>query len=331
MKLNKLESNMRILVVVLGRLGDMVLATPMFSTIKRKYPDSELFLLAGEHNHHIIKGNPNLSDIYVYEKNPIKIIKLFLKIRRMKFDYLIDPKDHYSNESSLIAKFSKAIHKIGFNKENTNTFDITLDNDVINYDLHFTERCLKSLKYLGVEPFSVIPKPEIIVNEQIDKEITEKLNGLRDFILINTSSNSEFRMWGDENWYNFISKISQNNTLVVIYQKDRINFIIELLSKNIQVVVIESNNIFEAVSIIKCAKMLITPDTSLVHIASAFNVPVLGLYISNQANFKKFYPLSDNHEVVHSPDEVVGIKSITVDDLYYGFIRLISKIDRSSI
>ena len=48
------------------------------------------------------------------------------------------------------------------------------------------------------------------------------------------------------------------------------------------------------------SKLLISVDTSLVHLAAALKIPVLGLYSNDKKNFARYSPLSSNAKTVNS-------------------------------
>jgi ADP-heptose:LPS heptosyltransferase len=59
---------------------------------------------------------------------------------------------------------------------------------------------------------------------------------------------------------------------------------------------------------------VVTPDTSVVHIASAFNVPQVALFPPVEWNLHKFRPLSDR-SVVLQPSEGAPLASIRTEDV----------------
>jgi len=318
---------MKILVIQLGRIGDMILATPMFSAIKTKFPLCELHVLTSRHNHSILKDNPNVDSIRVYEKSPDKFIKSIYKINRQHYDYLIDPKDHFSMESNIIAFWSGAKFKIGLNQNNHNNYNVSISHQEESKGLHYTQRCLKSLAYFGIVVPQIPPRPELFLNTETEKNINEILIGKSHYILINISASSPNKMWQNEKWKEFINKISYTNEkLYIINPASHENEIDEILKKCTNVISIKSGNIMAAFSIISRAKLLITPDTSLVHVAAAFNIPVLSLYSGMENFYEKFYPLSDIYKVVKAPDVENGIKNISVEELFSAYGKIIEQL-----
>ncbi len=318
---------MKILVVLLGRIGDMILATPMFSEIKKRYPDSEIHVLAGRNNFNVLTNNPNVNKILVYHKSFFSILKTYFELTKQKYDFLIDPKDHFSRESKLISIIAHAKIKIGFNRIGSNSFDVSISPQEENSQLHYAQRCIKALEYLQIDLNEQIPRPELFLSPKSEEYINKELLGVSNYVLINVAANSDYRMWVLDYWIEFIGIISEyEEKIIILYQSDNKELVNQIIKHSSKVIGVQSDNIQDAFSIVRRAKLLVTPDTSLVHIASAFNLPVLGLYICNEVNYNKFFPLSDISEVVKSPDEVVGIKSISVNQLYQGYLRIIEKI-----
>ena len=56
----------RILVVKLDHLGDVILATPVFSNLRQAYPNAELHALTGTWSRVILERHPDVSTIFDY-------------------------------------------------------------------------------------------------------------------------------------------------------------------------------------------------------------------------------------------------------------------------
>jgi ADP-heptose:LPS heptosyltransferase len=94
-----------------------------------------------------------------------------------------------------------------------------------------------------------------------------------------------------------------------------------------------SNNIFQMkyhsfqhfAAYIRHSNLLITPDTSAVHVASAFNVPVIALYPGVEWNFVSWQPLSDLKISLVSKTE--RINDISVEEVLKAFDTIRKKIN----
>ena len=58
----------RILVVRRDNIGDLVCTTPAIADLRKQYPDAEIAALVNSYNAEVLKGNPNLDHVFVYQK-----------------------------------------------------------------------------------------------------------------------------------------------------------------------------------------------------------------------------------------------------------------------
>ncbi|MBI3258961.1 MAG: glycosyltransferase family 9 protein [Ignavibacteriae bacterium] len=300
---------MKILIVQIGLYGDMVLTTPLFREIHTKYPDAQIHILASRKNYKIIESNPHIQKIWIYEKN-LKIVQLMFALRAEKFDVWIDPKDHASSESSLLAKFSNAKIKIGWNNEESNIFTHPT-NHLNNPNHHRIETNLAALVPLGITPQSDL-LPELFPLKDSEQFVERFLGGIGTPVVVNISAGNESRYLPIETWQKICNGIRL--PIVLNYIPNDANFATEIKGNNPNINLFQSRSILDAVSLIKRARILISPDTSVIHIASAFNIPTLGLYSSFEWNYIRFKPLSSQSLAIQSK-EGKAVRDIASDEI----------------
>ena len=84
---------------------------------------------------------------------------------------------------------------------------------------------------------------------------------------------------------------------------------------------------FEYESIIDDSEMLISLDTSLIHLASALGKPVLGLYNNDMLNHTRYSPYNTISESVISDTEFIrDIEPSSIIDSYSKLFAKIKKI-----
>jgi ADP-heptose:LPS heptosyltransferase len=305
---------MKILVVQIGRLGDVILLTPMLRALKQKFPQSEIHFLAGRRNAIMLKGNPHVSKVFTYDKNPYKIILLLLQLRREKYDLWIDPKDHYSRESSLLARFSNAKKKIGCNKKGGEIFETHVEFPGEMKTLHMVERNLLAIQFLKVNHHNIrselplLPESESFVGEFLKENAEEKnpsvlrtspflRETLKKKVVVNISASTESRYWQQEKWTElFKSDVFKNRQIFLTFAPEDLAKAEELLRETPGLTLFRSRSIWDVVSLVKAADVVITPDTAVVHIAAAFDKPIVALFPAQEWNFYKFRPLSTHAE-----------------------------------
>jgi len=75
-----------------------------------------------------------------------------------------------------------------------------------------------------------------------------------------------------------------------------------------------TKSILDVAALIDNLDLIITPDTSIVHIASTFNKPVITIHENNQDSFRLFAPTSDLSKTVFAKSKN-GLEDYNVDDI----------------
>lgn len=321
---------MKIIMVQLGRIGDMILLTPAIRAVKEKYPHAKIDILAGRHNFAALKNNPNINRVIVYEKTPLKIIKTIFDLRKEKYDYYIDPKDHKSSESRIFAKLARAKTKIGLNQQDKKAFDLSIPGDSENDGLHFSQRAFNPLKYINIDFPDAVPKPDLYQDRESVEYVKEYLANLNleAYYVLNLSASMEHKMWDTENWIKLYKEFPNLQKKTVLSyappEKEKAEL---LLSACSEINNFKSRNLNDAISLIANSKLLISPDTAMVHVAAAYGIPLLGLYSGLDDFYAKFFAACSVKEIVRAEKGDYGIKSIKYDDVKSALEKILQKID----
>ena len=316
-----------ILIVQIGKLGDMILTTPLFREIKKLFPDSLLSVLASDSNKIIAKNDRNVNNVIVYEKNLLSYPKLYFSGIRNQ-DLWIDTKNNYSKTSSFLVKLFKPELSMGYNFQKP-VFEIDLNN--FQAGEHATEINLSPLLYFEDNDSTLNKTPEIIIPENIQlkmKALTEQ-NTCNKKVIVNISAGDKNRYLKKETWVEVIEKIGGKDQYCIYLigldkDKDLINFILSK-TKNLNTIYVKTENIMETSEMIRNSDLVISPDTSIIHICSTFNIPVIGIYPDVKWNLGKFYPLSDIKEVIVSGNKN-DIEDVRSDQIINSFDQIIKKI-----
>ncbi len=325
--MSKSEVN-KILIVQLGKLGDLILTTPLFSELKKKYK-ADISLLVHKRTEQLLEVIPYISNTFIYDKKLLSIPLLLHSIRKHHFDLLIDVKDHYSSESYYIAKFSKAKIKIGFNQNKT-VFNYSIPADYEQEKTHAVFRNLNPLEYFNSELPINPPRPKLIIPESSINNFKKFLGyySITEFAFINYSASSKTRYWAIDKWKKLINeKIGSSVSIVIsglLSDKDEINQIVSGTKNTYLYISEDIKNILPA---IESAKFVISPDTSVTHIASAFNKPQLAIFSNYERNTNKFLPLSDKYVIVLPTEKSAALSSLGYEEVATAFDELCNKLD----
>lgn len=315
---------LKILVVQIGKLGDMILTTPLFRNLKRLYPNSSLTVLASERNFELAQNHPAVDKVLVYKKSSLKTFQLLFNLKSHTFNIWIDPKKEKSKTSTFLLKYAKPRLSIGFNHDEPEPlFDIDLTT--IQSGNHAVDINLSPLKALN-SGFSVDSRmPDIGIPEKIMDEIHNRFINIQgNKVFINLSAGMPARMWGKDNWINFIKRIEGNYSLIVnsygIDSKELLD-IKNQISDNINW--LDNLTPLELAEVINISDIVISPDTAAIHMASAFNKPVIDLMNNVEWNIERFAPLSEKQKILVS-GESNSLETITPDDVHRALDELLN-------
>jgi len=108
----------KILVIQQKMIGDVLTSSIICNNLKLIYPDSQVDYLIYPFTKPVVENNPNIDNLLLFEEkyksDKIEFFKFLLRIRKSKYDIVIDA--YGKIESQLFVIFSGAKIKIGFQK-----------------------------------------------------------------------------------------------------------------------------------------------------------------------------------------------------------------------
>jgi len=324
------QSPESIAVIQIGKIGDMILTTPLFSQIKKIYPESELIVLASEKNYYLAETHASVDKVLTFKKN-LSGIRTFLSLRTSVLKYWIDTKNMYSKTAALLVKNAKPETSLGFN------FDEPIFTESLN-DFTFGEHAidinLSPVNFFNQTEniFSNSLKPELNIPSKDRENMKEKMGriSMSKNILVNYSAGSENRYLNTEIWIESLNNLILNNKEKLFItglteDEKSIEKIIRRV-KNNKIKYLKTANFFEFAAAIEMSDIVITADTSAVHVCSAFNRAIIAMYPDVKWNYEKFRPLSFINEVIFSDNEnnMDGIDPGSISDKLHKILPLIS-------
>jgi ADP-heptose:LPS heptosyltransferase len=310
-----------ILILTYDKIGDMVLTTPMLRILKENYPDVNIDVFASSRNKDIIKYNPNIRNIYEFnneDKSKVfKNIKAILKARKTKYDYIIDCWRKISLFQFLKLRFLRA--KIKITPYKLNYFEkITgyKTNDLKIYDRVHGNRKNKHFSRFFIELLGNLNKKNInnasydfyynSMGKNKAKKLLSKID-TKNIVVFNTDSRTDERSINFKDIKLIVGEILKNKdvSIIVLAKKNRL----KKLKKNENLKYdnlyfsYSLDSILEIGPIFEKTDVLISPDTSFIHIGCAFDIKIIGIYSNNMGNYKRFKPRTGEFGVVFSDND----------------------------
>lgn len=326
------ENIKRVLFIRPEKLGDMVISLPVFHNLKKLWPHIEIYIVGSPRSEAVIRQDQRFAGVFLYTKNIFKDWSMVRQIRKLNIDVVADMVCDDSVTSLYLTQFcSPTASRIGLGKNRHKKF---YD---FNYlyrtedSAHVVDNTLKLLTAFGIEtePLEKHVPPDIDDDgfETAD-HFVRSLNGSERSYLIglNISAGRPSRVWQsakNEELIRLILNRFKSCQIVISSDpsdRDKAVALANKFDRSVDVIP-PGLNLLEVSAIISKFRLLITPDTSLVHIARSFRVPVVGLYTRFAKNFELWRPFDQKGGAVISGNDY-NIFDIEVDELFDEVVRL---------
>ena len=321
-----IKKSKSVLVLKYDRIGDMVVSTPIFRELKLAYPNIKISVLASKENKDVIKNNPYIDKIYTNYKNQIfNDLPTLLNLRRKNFDVCIEL-EHSVIPHAIFRliiinpKKILTIHKdgrYGVEGSNLKLYDYFTKK---NTKSHFGKIWLETLVFFGIKPSSY--DYDFFLGS-IEKEKAKKFVislGKKIKIGINTEGSfpeKSIQIKELEKICIGLYKNFSNIKIVILTQPEKLlekEKLILDLGLDYVVTSYRTESIIDAAALIEQLDLIITPDTSIVHIASAFNKPIVSIHENNKDSFRLWSPASTLSKTIFSSSSY-GLVGYSVDDI----------------
>ena len=264
-----------------GKIGDMVVNSLMFREIKKVYPDIKIGVVARGAAIDIIKDNPNVDKIYEYYKDRKKIKDLALKIKEEKYDLLIDFSEMLRVNQMMLINLCGARINIGLDRKDWKLFDLSIESSKdFKWTEHITNRYLAYLIKLGLKKESIDISYDIYLKDEKKYETFFYKIKENKKLILNPYGASKHKSFNMETLENIITYLKDKDiAIILVYFGDKYKEL-EFLEKKYKSVYIPKKieSILNTAILIKKSDYVISPDTSIVHIASAFNKKMITVY-----------------------------------------------------
>jgi ADP-heptose:LPS heptosyltransferase len=279
-------------------VGDMIAALPIVDAVKKRNPKTRIGIITSARNESLLRCEKQIDEQYSFIGR--KDWKHYSELRRARRDkYQVILNIHFAQMSdqgiyanimgpsaikvSVSHPARKNIYKALFNhlseslrfRVHLTQLSFKLLDDVVDFDppLRASESRLR---------INVCEDSIKIVNDQID-QLLEKLEA-KWFIYYNPEARNPFREYGMVNFAKFAKRFTEQYPEAAIFvtsspvRQQGVRNVIEQGSLARVAFFETSYDLLELAALSRRAKLVITPDTSIIHFATAERRPVLILW-----------------------------------------------------
>ena len=322
-----------------GKIGDMIVNSLMFREIKKVYPDIRIGVIARGAAIDIIKDNPNVDKIYEYYKDRKKIKDLALKIKEEKYDLLIDFSEMLRVNQMMLINLCRARINIGLDRKDWELFDLSIESGKdFKWTEHITKRYLAYLIKLGLKKENIDISYDIYLKDE--KKYEFFFNEIKENkkLILNPYGASKHKSFNIETLENIITYLKDKDIAIILtYFGDKYKEL-EFLEKKYKYVYIPKKieSILDTAILIKKSDYVISPDTSIVHIASAFNKKMITVYPPKGGKYGVDHlvwaPKSEYSRVIFCKDKIgtydeIDINTFNMEEMKEEILKLINNSD----
>jgi ADP-heptose:LPS heptosyltransferase len=262
----------KILIIRFSSIGDIVLTTPVIRCVKQQIEDAEVHFVTKESFREVLTNNPYIDKLYTFKKD---IPEIYNQLKAEHYDVVIDL---HKNLRSFRLKKHLGVKSYSFDKINVQKFV------AVNFKMtsslparHIVDRYFEAVKDLDVK--SDGKGLDYFLNEKDKVDVAKAFfNGeKKDFVALVAGGSYYTKKIPLQK----LEEICRKVTLPVIVVGDKSDAEVAetLAEKFIHV----SNacgkfSINQSASIIQQSAAVITSDTGLMHIASAFKKRIFSLW-----------------------------------------------------
>ena len=273
----------RILVVRTDKIGDAVNSTPLFNVLRRAFPDAAIDLVLGRRNRVLapLLPAPLFRHILFAPNKPIEAIRFARALRRNRYDLAINLLPNDSNTAALVTILSGARIKLGFANAASAFYDIVipLDANAIPY----ARRTLSLASGLGIAlpdeadaPLTLAIPPA--ASESINSIESDLRTAGRPVAMINISCTMPERFWGADVSARLARDLRAAGLEPVhVAPPSDVAAQQQIAAASAARAIAPRASLAEFVAILSCADLIVTPDTSVAHIAAALGKPTVML------------------------------------------------------
>jgi heptosyltransferase-1 len=330
-----------ILIIKPSSLGDIVLALPALSALRRNFPRARISWLVKPDFTAILEDNPDLDEIILFDRKLLgkvlyspkafaALISLIGRLRRSRFDAVFDFQGLFRTAS--LALLSGCPRRIGMAKPRERVHLFYTDKVAPpTGSIHVVDHYLEMVKCAGVTDVEV--RFTLPVGPEAEKKVADLLNShnvnRENYAVLVPSSAHPDKCWPREKFAALADMIAERFGMSIVttgtISEKPICDEVRKMAKTAVVNLAGQTNIRELAAVLRSAKLVICNDTGPGHIAAALGIPMVMLFgRTNPARVAPYRRANcfvavdpeGRGSIIDSPDPKHHIKNVTVEQVY---------------
>jgi len=324
-----------LLIIRPGGIGDAVLLATAISSLKHKYPNICITILAEQRNAGVFSLIPAVDEVFRYD-SPSEFIQVLFG----KYDVVIDT-EQWHRLSAVVARMARAPIKIGFDtNERRRMFTNRIQYDPDAYEV---DNFMSLLKPLGADWQRDVSGPTLSLPLQAVSKAAQLLQplGYDSFVAVFPGASIPEKRWGADNFRKVAKMLAVFGIkIVVVGGKEDQQQGEVIAGDGFGLNLAGLTSLSETAAVIQKSSLLLSGDSGVLHIAVGLGVPTVSLF--GPGKVKKWAPQGERHIVINkelpcSPCTTFGttppcpinaqcMRDITVDEVANAVTMLLTSV-----
>lgn len=273
----------RILVVLLGAIGDVTRALPLLERLRRGYPHARIAWAVEPAAAPLLQHHPALDDLLVFDRpgGAPAFARFLRQVRAQQPDLTLDLQRHL--KSGIISRASGAPVRLGFHRRNGREGNWLFNTHSVDPLPHFSPKLRQFLAFadwLGIASAPVTFGLQLTAAEE--QHVNELLAGVdAPFVVAFVGSSCESRLWFVDRTAAVLDALAaQGFSAVLIGGGTDVDFA-AAVARGSQAPVVNlagRTTLRDLIGIFRRARAAFGPDSGPMHIAAAVGIPVISLW-----------------------------------------------------
>jgi ADP-heptose:LPS heptosyltransferase len=288
----------KILVIRFSSIGDIVLTSPIFRCLKTQLDNVEVHALTKKQYASLYASNPNIANVHEWGEDNASVLAI---LKQENFDYVID-----LHRNIRTQKIKAALKKKSYSFPKLNVQKWLYVNFKYNKmpDVHIVDRYFEAVKELHVKNDG--KGLDFYMNNDLEVDKANLIKG-EDYVCFAIGAQFATKKLPARKLAEIISNIDL--PVVLIGGKEDAKEgqeICNLLPTKTIYNTCGTFNIEGSASIVKQAKVLVTHDTGMMHIAAAYKTPIVSIWGNTVPEFG-MYPYRPQQKDTYTIQQVKGL------------------------
>lgn len=301
----------KILIVRLDRIGDVILSTPVIKAVRDAYPDSHIACMVRPYALDIVRGNPCLDEVIVYDKDGahkslLNTARFAAGLRKKKFDLAILL--HPTNRTHLIAFLAGIPARVGYDRKFGSLLTKRIPHTKQLGLKHEADYALDMLRHIGIEPGE--KRLHVPVHAESERKVKALFAsagiGEGDTVIaVHPGASCPSKRWRAERFAQAADRLAKaHSARVVIIASandrafgDKVASLMKAKALNLS----GKTSVADLASVLKRSRLFISNDSGPVHIACAVGTPVVDIFGRNDRGLspRRWGPTGKDDLVLH--------------------------------